>query len=683
MALHNLSVNDRTKSSKDQITASSGFTTKFEKEYLETGKDKCSQKNEKVDGDQHENGAVGFVISNKKAKFSQNDLSTGGVTDYNAVGLEQVSEKDCESVQRYIQDYNVKSCKIVGKCEAASREDIKDDAYESSKLGISKPIWNQEEDRVSPHGISASSSILFDLTPNLSGTSKELMTESRQSTSVELYSEPLENEDGQTTPSKDKGKCKFDSQGIACSLSDTFLNAQYNLVTFGPAKFPDVKIFSWPDSKDSEEELKVKDQMQSCYLTSKTTESPYQSSSSISFSTKLSSPKEVKVCSVRVTSPLITKSELGVANAEIGTVESFSLCLSFSEDCDEDSQISLKTLAIVDLMEQKDEMQILPHNHDKIFGENQLQSQLKLKMPDTKTKVNIEEGNTLTKIESKPTKCLENQLYGYSTLSEKNISSSTRNARKRKTSELIGTTYQKEYENTVLINMDTKLKLTQNCGGENDSDLPDLIPSTPPRTHLSFSCGLTPGRTTRSCSRIKNPIDSPLSSGYKRNPLHPHQDTTPICTRRSTPGHPKLPVNLTSNTSVTSSSSSTSSSFSVSRFSKAVTSTCPSRSPRFYASPEPDPNVLSKYPRNQHPHFSDETVTRKSRISRSIEPSLTPSCASDNTLSIIDVAGHSELFETFMAEWKEQSQFAIAVACERSLGSLSRIGARFNSNGGT
>ncbi|XP_065532207.1 DNA polymerase theta [Lathamus discolor] len=53
---------------------------------------------------------------------------------------------------------------------------------------------------------------------------------------------------------------------------------------------------------------------------------------------------------------------------------------------------------------------------------------------------------------------------------------------------------------------------------------------------------------------------------------------------------------------------------------------------------------------------------------------------SDESFTIIDVASDKELFQTFVAEWKEKSRFSISVACERTkclLSPKSTIGGKF------
>ena len=56
--------------------------------------------------------------------------------------------------------------------------------------------------------------------------------------------------------------------------------------------------------------------------------------------------------------------------------------------------------------------------------------------------------------------------------------------------------------------------------------------------------------------------------------------------------------------------------------------------------------------------------------------SLSPS--QDEGLVIIDVTGHEQVFEMFLKEWHDQARFSLAVACERFLRDVPRIGRRFS-----
>ncbi|XP_068756266.1 DNA polymerase theta-like [Montipora capricornis] len=59
-------------------------------------------------------------------------------------------------------------------------------------------------------------------------------------------------------------------------------------------------------------------------------------------------------------------------------------------------------------------------------------------------------------------------------------------------------------------------------------------------------------------------------------------------------------------------------------------------------------------------------------------PSRSPySNAPDEGLSIIDVTGHEQVFSLFLDEWLSQKRFSLAVACERTLDNVPRIGGRF------
>ena len=59
-------------------------------------------------------------------------------------------------------------------------------------------------------------------------------------------------------------------------------------------------------------------------------------------------------------------------------------------------------------------------------------------------------------------------------------------------------------------------------------------------------------------------------------------------------------------------------------------------------------------------------------------PPRTPySNTPDEGLSIIDVTGHEQVFSMFLDEWRTQERFSLAVACERTLDNVPRIGGRF------
>ena len=72
------------------------------------------------------------------------------------------------------------------------------------------------------------------------------------------------------------------------------------------------------------------------------------------------------------------------------------------------------------------------------------------------------------------------------------------------------------------------------------------------------------------------------------------------------------------------------------------------------------------------------SVTRRSTRRRSpfASPSTTP--LSQDSLSTIHVTENERLFEHFLKEWASQTRFSLAVACERSLEIVPRIGGRFS-----
>lgn len=97
----------------------------------------------------------------------------------------------------------------------------------------------------------------------------------------------------------------------------------------------------------------------------------------------------------------------------------------------------------------------------------------------------------------------------------------------------------------------------------------------------------------------------------------------------------------------------------------------------------PDSDIVpSTPPRDKRPSQDDFKTklsatplsTRKRASPRRSPYSNTP----DEGLVIIDVAGHEQVFAMFLKEWRTQTRFSLAVACERFLDDVPRIGGRFS-----
>ena len=96
----------------------------------------------------------------------------------------------------------------------------------------------------------------------------------------------------------------------------------------------------------------------------------------------------------------------------------------------------------------------------------------------------------------------------------------------------------------------------------------------------------------------------------------------------------------------------------------------------------PDFNVVpSTPPREKKLSQADfKTKTSATPLSTRKRPSPRRSPLSntpDEGLSIIDVTGHEQVFSMFLKEWRSQTRFSLAVACERALDNVPRIGGRF------
>ena len=97
----------------------------------------------------------------------------------------------------------------------------------------------------------------------------------------------------------------------------------------------------------------------------------------------------------------------------------------------------------------------------------------------------------------------------------------------------------------------------------------------------------------------------------------------------------------------------------------------------------PDSDIVpSTPPRGKQPSQDDfKTKTSATPLSTRKRPSprRSPySSSPDEGLVIIDVAGHEQVFAMFLKEWRSQTRFSLAVACERFLDDVPRIGGRFS-----
>lgn len=102
----------------------------------------------------------------------------------------------------------------------------------------------------------------------------------------------------------------------------------------------------------------------------------------------------------------------------------------------------------------------------------------------------------------------------------------------------------------------------------------------------------------------------------------------------------------------------------------------------FERSEIPDSEVVpSTPPREKKLTQADfKTKTSATPLSTRKRPSprrspYTKTC--DEGLAIIDVAGHEQVFSMFLKEWRRQTRFSLAVACERVLDNAPRIGGRY------
>ena len=96
----------------------------------------------------------------------------------------------------------------------------------------------------------------------------------------------------------------------------------------------------------------------------------------------------------------------------------------------------------------------------------------------------------------------------------------------------------------------------------------------------------------------------------------------------------------------------------------------------------PDSEVVPSTPPSEKKLSQADFKTKTSATPLSTKKRLSPrrspySDSADEGLSIIDVAGHEQVFSMFLKEWRSQMRFSLAVACERVLDNVPRIGGRF------
>ena len=599
----------------------------------------------------------------------------------------------CQESQRYEAKVN-ETNEPLGN-EGRNQETINNQARGSEKEVITLM------DETPSFEVSCSSSLLFDITSNTSTISNACKKEAGPSTSVELYSEPFEGEEDvvhgfQTNQATEEIPAVPQSQGPVCSLSDTCLVAQYNLVTNGLQTVSSVLISPRLEAvTDEDDDIIGECQTQPRFQSSEGFRTPYQSQSPCPTSFQAMTPTETwaNLCSPNrdcVTSyqplpltPCGKTKKVVVPRSDV-EMESFSLHLSFTEGCGEESQISLNTLAMVEMMEQQAAEQggDSPEKQGNSINENRLEC--KVELQDRMNSMNTAEDKErrFTNIVPKPiTHSIRNK-----TADHEMNNQPTRSSRKRRSTESNERAKDDKTGDANLVslvslqNMSKETRVGDAETPDEGTDTPDLIPSTPPRTRPSVGRGMTPRRTPRNQKQMPPPASSPR-----------HTE----CIQRSPHGHRPRPANFKISAPCATSSRS--------RTNGPSQSTTPplgdSNSRPFdttNGSIQDATSGLRRSPRGQQPRLAAAQgfSTSHCREARGTPPrppqsqstapnvSTTHSFSSDDSVSIIDVAGHKRLFDTFMTEWKAQPRFALAVACERLPGSAPTIGARFNTAAG-
>ena len=98
-----------------------------------------------------------------------------------------------------------------------------------------------------------------------------------------------------------------------------------------------------------------------------------------------------------------------------------------------------------------------------------------------------------------------------------------------------------------------------------------------------------------------------------------------------------------------------------------------------------DSDLVPSTPPVEKKLSQDDFKTRTSATPLSTRKRLSPRCSRfsntpDEGLAIIDVTGHEQVFSMFLTEWRSQTRYSLAVACERVLDNVPRIGGRFTTN---
>ena len=98
-----------------------------------------------------------------------------------------------------------------------------------------------------------------------------------------------------------------------------------------------------------------------------------------------------------------------------------------------------------------------------------------------------------------------------------------------------------------------------------------------------------------------------------------------------------------------------------------------------------DSDLVPSTPPVEKKLSQDDFKTRTSATPLSTRKRLSPRCSRfsntpDEGLAIIDVTGHERVFSMFLKEWRSQTRYSFAVACERVLDNVPRIGGRFTTN---
>ena len=98
-----------------------------------------------------------------------------------------------------------------------------------------------------------------------------------------------------------------------------------------------------------------------------------------------------------------------------------------------------------------------------------------------------------------------------------------------------------------------------------------------------------------------------------------------------------------------------------------------------------DSDLVPSTPPVEKKPSQDDFKTRTSATPLSTRKRLSPrysrfSNTPDEGLAIVDVTGHERVFSMFLKEWRSQTRYSLAVACERVLDNVPRIGGRFTTN---